>query len=196
MGLNHVTYKLAKWKGTLCSTCELFTDIDHSFVPIHRCFPEMKLSEIAAELKKLGDKFYQPFCDMMVFDALVCNTDRHFGNFGLLVDNRSNKPCAFAPIFDNGMALFPFAMETDLRDLDAYAKTRTPYFGSSFAELAAAFMTDRQRKQLRKLIDFRFTRDRNYNLPTKRLKALEAFLHNRTYRLIEQNSQRKCKMKI
>ena len=126
MGLNHVTYKLAKWKGTLCSTCELFTDIDHSFVPIHRCFPEMKLSEIAAELKKLGDKFYQPFCDMMVFDALVCNTDRHFGNFGLLVDNRSNKPCAFAPIFDNGMALFPFTMETDLRDLDAYAKTRTP----------------------------------------------------------------------
>jgi len=64
MGLNHVSYKLAKWKGTLCSTCELFTDIDHSFVPIHRCFPEKKLSEIAAELKKMGDKFYQPFCDI------------------------------------------------------------------------------------------------------------------------------------
>lgn len=179
MGLNHVSYKLAKWKGTLCSTCELFTDIDHSFVPIHRCFPEKKLTEIAAELKKLGDKFYQPFCDMMVFDALVCNTDRHFGNFGLLVDNRSNKPCAFAPIFDNGMALFPFAMEDDFRDLDAYAKTRTPVFGSSFNELTAAFMTDRQRKQLRKLIDFQFTRDRNYNLPAWRLKKLEAFLRKR-----------------
>jgi len=112
----------------------------------------------------------------LVFDALVCNVDRHFGNFGLLVDNRSNKPCAFAPIFDNGMALFPFAMEDDFRDLDAYAKTRTPYFGSTFAELAAAFMTDRQRKQLRKLIDFQFTRDRNYNLPAKRLKALDTFL--------------------
>ena len=183
MGLNHVTYKLAKWKGTLCSTCELFTDIDHSFVPIHRCFPEKKLTEIAAELKKLGDKFYQPFSDMMVFDALVCNTDRHFGNFGLLVDNRSNKPCAFAPIFDNGMALFPFAMEDDFRDLDAYATTRTPYFGSSFDELAAAFMTNRQRKQLRKLIDFRFTRDRSYNLPAKRLKAMEAFLQKRVISL-------------
>ena len=44
------------------------------------------------------------------------------------------------------MALFPFAMEDDFRDLDAYAKTRTPVFGSSFGELAAAFMTDRQRK--------------------------------------------------
>ena len=62
-----------------------------------------------------------------------------------------------------------------------------------FVCTSSRFMTDRQRKQLRKLIDFRFTRDRNYNLPAKRLKALEAFLHNRTYRLIEQNSQRKCK---
>lgn len=70
----------------------------------------------------------------------------------------------------------PPTKEDDIRDLDAYAKTRTPYFGSSFGELAAAFMTDRQRKQLRKLIDFRFTRDRNYNLPAKRLKTLETFL--------------------
>ena len=39
-------------------------------------------------------------------------------------------------------------------------------------------MTDRQRKQLRKLIDFRFTRDRNYNLPAWRLKKLEEFLQH------------------
>lgn len=181
VGLNHVAYGLAKWKGTLCSTCELFTDIDHSSVPIHRCFPEKKLTEIAAELNRMGDKFYEPFCDMMVFDALVCNTDWHFGNIGLQIDNRSNKPCAFSPIFNNGMALFPFAMEDDFRDLDAYAKTRTPpAFGSSFEELASAFMTDRQRKQLRKLIDFRFTRDRNCNLPAKRLKDPERLLQHKT----------------
>ena len=78
------------------------------------------------------------------------------------------------------MALFPFAMEDDFRDLDAYAKTRTPYFGSTFGELAAAFMTGRQRKQLRKLIDFRFTRDRNYNLPAWRLKKLEVFIQDQS----------------
>lgn len=48
-----------------------------------------------------------------------------------------------------------------------------------FACTSSRFMTDRQRKQLRNLIDFRFTRDRNYNLPAKRLKALEAFLQRR-----------------
>ena len=42
---------------------------------------------------------------------------------------------------------------------------------------------DRRRKQLRKQIGFRFTRDRNYNLPSKRLKALEAFLQRQIRQL-------------
>ena len=55
----------------------------------------------------------------------------------------------------------------------------------------SSFKTDRQRKQLRKLIDFRFTRDRNYNLPAKRLKTLEAFLLRRIRKLSagEKNGQ-------
>ncbi len=36
MGLNHIDYNLAKWKGTLCSTCELFTSKEVSYVPICR----------------------------------------------------------------------------------------------------------------------------------------------------------------
>ena len=42
-------------------------------------------------------------------------------------------------------------------------------------------MTDLQRKQLRELINFRFLCDRNYNLPAKLLKALEAlFMRKKT----------------
>ena len=44
-------------------------------------------------------------------------------------------------------------------------------------------MTNLQRKQLRELIGFRFTRDRSYNLPAQRLTALEAFLQWRTRNL-------------
>ena len=36
MGIRHVPYGLSMWKGCMCSTCELFCDIDHSFVPIYR----------------------------------------------------------------------------------------------------------------------------------------------------------------
>ncbi len=184
MGLNHIPYGLSKWKGILCSTCELFTDVDHSFVSVWRCFPSMKFSEIASALKAMGESFYQPFCDMVVFDALTCNTDRHLGNFGLMVDNKTNKPYAFAPIFDNGLALFPAAMREDLADVEAYAKSRMPVFGASFEELAAAFATDRQRKQLRQMLEFRFVRNKNYNLPAWRLRILEEFLKQRARTLL------------
>ena len=184
MNVNHVPYNLTKWKGALCSTCPLITDIDHSFVSAHRFFPKLKLTEIAAELKKMGDTFYQPFCDMIVFDALVCNTDRHLGNFGLIIDNKRNKPVAFAPLFDNGMALFPFAMKDDFDDLNRYAASRFSAYDVPFSELVSAFMTNRQRKDLRKLADFRFERHRYYNLPAWRLKKLETFIHDRAHELI------------
>lgn len=189
MDLNHIPYCLAKWKGTICSTCELFTDIDHSFVPAWRCFPDKKLSEIAAELKSMGKAFYQPFCDMMVFDALTYNTDRHLGNFGVMVDNKTNKPYAFAPIFDNGLSLFPAAMQDDFANIETYARSRIPVFGASFDDLAATFITDRQRRQLRKLVDFQFVRNKCYNLPMWRLKALERFLQHRVRAMLTLDSK-------
>ena len=28
--------------------------------------------------------------DMLIFDAVICNEDRHFGNFGLLINNENS----------------------------------------------------------------------------------------------------------
>ena len=121
---------------------------------------------------------------MIVFDALVCNTDRHLGNFGLMIDNKRNIPDEFAPLFDNGMALFPFAMKDDFDALNRYAQSQLSVYGIPFSELVSAFMTNRQRKRLSNLRDFRFERHRYYNLPAWRLKKLEAFIHNRAHELI------------
>ena len=184
MHVNHVPYNIARWKDEICGTCGLFSNIDHSFVPAHRFFPKLRLMGIAAELKKMGDAFYQPFCDMIVFDALVCNTDRHLGNFGLMIDNKRNIPDEFAPLFDNGMALFPFAMKDDFDVLNRYAQSQLSVYGIPFSELVSAFMTNRQRKRLSNLTDFRFERHRYYNLPAWRLKKLEAFIHDRAHELI------------
>ena len=110
MGLDHVPYTLSKWKGNLCCVCELFTDIDHSFVPMWRFCKTKSIKEVAEYLRNLGEDYFNAFCDMMIFDALIYNTDRHLNNFGLMVNNKSNQPYAFAPIFDNGLSLFNFAM--------------------------------------------------------------------------------------
>ncbi|MCH5159305.1 MAG: XRE family transcriptional regulator [Clostridiales bacterium] len=186
MGLKHVNYGLSKWKDIVCSTCELFTDINTSYVPIHKFLPNCTLTKAVKYLKSLGDSYYDEFADMMIFDALVCNTDRHFGNFGLLVDNSTNKPIALAPIFDNGLSLFNYAMEDDLREIEKYAKTRTPAFeGVSYDALVQEFLSDRQRVELRKLINFKFKKHPKYNLPNDRLKIIEAFIQTRVNEMLD-----------
>ena len=185
MGLNHVTYGLAKWKETLCSTCELFTDINTSYVPIYNFWEECTLTSTAEFLKSLGSEYYNEFVDMLVFDALIYNTDRHYGNFGLLVDNKTNKPIEFAPIFDTGLSLFNYAMDDDLQDVANYAKTRLPAFKNvTFEEIVKEFISDRQREKLRKMINFKFAKHSKYNLSSSRLKMIEDFLQFRVRELL------------
>ena len=185
MGLDHVPYALSKWKGSLCCVCELFTDIDHSFVPMWRFCKTKSIKEVAEYLRNLGGDYFNAFCDMMIFDALIYNTDRHLNNFGLMVDNKTNQPYAFAPIFDNGLSLFNFAMADDFADLETYAKSRLSAFDVPFDEISKEFITSRLKGQLRHLQAFKFTRHSRYNLPAARLKALEQFIQKRARQLLE-----------
>lgn len=179
-----MTYGLSSWKHDICSTCELFTDIDHSYVPIYRFVQKPTLRSVADHMKQLGTEYHDAFADMLIFDALICNEDRHFGNFGLIVDNHTNQPVGFAPIFDNGLSLFNYAMEDDLQDTAAYAKTRLSAYGVPFENIVKEFITPRQKEQLRRLIGFRFEKHSRYNLPAVRLKALEGYLADRVTELL------------
>lgn len=187
MELNHTEYYLAMWKKCMCSVCELFTDIDHSYVPIYRFVENNSLRAVADYIRELGDEYYDEFVDMLIFDALIYNEDRHFGNFGLIVDSKSNKPCSFAPIFDNGLSLFNFAMENDLTNIEEYAKTRSSSYGVPFENIVKEFITPRQKAKLRKMIGFKFERNKTpkYNWSAKRLKAIETFLQLRVAELLE-----------
>ena len=184
MELNYVDYTLSKWKGEVCSVCKLFTDIDHSFVPIFRFLNQYSLRTVAEFIRNLGDEYYDEFVDMLIFDALIYNEDRHFGNFGLIVDNKTNQPCAMAPIFDNGVSLFNFAMMDDLENIEEYAKTRSSSYGVSFENIVKEFITQRQKTKLRKMIGFKFVSDKNYNLPAKRLRIIENHLQVRVTELL------------
>ena len=132
----------------------------------------------------MGDDYFNAFCDMMIFDALIYNTDRHLNNFGLMVDNLTNRPSAFAPIVDNGLSLFNFAMEDDFADLETYAKSRLSAFNVPFDEIAKEFISSRQKEQLRHLQTFKFIRHSRYNLPAARLKALTRFIQMRAKNLL------------
>ena len=173
MGLSVVPYGLEKWKGILASTCPLFTDIHTSFIPIGRI---VKTGGIPAWLKYfegISPEAAEAFRSMLVFDAVIYNEDRHTGNFGVLRDNRTGRVTGMAPIFDNGLSLFNYAMEEDLENLAEYAKTRANPYGIPFETVCMEIMGNRQRNQLRRLIGFRFRRHPSINLPEKRLEAIE-----------------------
>ena len=184
MGLNCVEYDLENWKGILASKCRLFTDIDTSFVPISRLIKDRTLKNALDYYDELGKEFYDELCSMLVFDAVIYNEDRHFGNFGILRDNHTGKIIKPAPIFDNGLSLFNFAMADDLENLSEYAKTRTPPYGVSFDEVCKAVMGSKQKSQLRKLLNFTFTRHPSINLPEERLTTIEVQISKRARELI------------
>ena len=97
MGIPCVRYDLENWKGILASKCKLFTDIDTAFVPIGRIIRKSTLKSCLDYYKSLGDAFYEQFCSMLVFDSVIYNEDRHFGNFGLLRNNHTGKIISPAP---------------------------------------------------------------------------------------------------
>ncbi len=178
MGIKAVYYDLKKFKGQIVSVCEAFTDIDTSFVPIG-------LLVKSKDIKEISNTYGVPsFADMVLFDAIICNTDRHMGNYGLLRDNKTSKYIGPSPIFDHGLSLFNYAMKDDFDKLEEYAKTRLNAFDADPVVLAKSVMSLEQRQKLRRLIDFTFSRHKNYNLPEWRLKAIERFIQNRVQELL------------
>ena len=93
MGVNAIRYTLTKdLKKTLCSKCELFTSKEYSYIPIGQLVAKGGIKRrFLSYYQTLGQNFVDALEDMLVFDAVICNTDRHLGNFGVLVDNKTTK---------------------------------------------------------------------------------------------------------
>lgn len=185
MGLKAVTYDLENWKGILASKCKLFTDIDTAFIPIGRIVRTGGLPACLAYYDELGDDFLETVRSMLVFDAVIYNEDRHFGNFGILRDNHSGAILSPAPLFDHGISLFNFAMKDDFAKLDEYAATRFPAYGNvSFESVCAEVLGKTQAQQLRRLIGFTFKRHPSINWPEERLVAIERHTQKRVRQLL------------
>ena len=195
MGLPCVKYDLENWKGILASKCKLFTNIDTAFVPVGRILKKCTLKECLEYYASLGTDFYEQLCSMLVFDSVIYNEDRHFGNFGVLRDNHTGQIISPAPIFDNGLSLFNFAMPDDFKNLEEYAKTRSNPYRISYEEICKEVMGAKQKSQLRRLIGFKFKRHPSLNLPEERLAAIEKQINERVRELLALPSRRKTKQK-
>ena len=189
MGINAVHYGLERWCHMISSTCRLFTDIDTSYVPVGMIVKDGGIDECIDFYRSMGDDFYQQLASMLCFDAVILNEDRHFGNFGVLRDNHTGEITAPAPMFDNGVSLLCYAMESDFKTgIHEYIRSRANPYGSKrkFMELAKSVIGPVQKKQLKRLIGFRFTESSLEDLPSWRLEALEEIIQERVRDLLSE----------
>ena len=70
--------------------------------------------------ESLGEECVKALNDMIALGAVIFNTDRHYGNFGFLVDSHTNKIIAPAPLFDHGNALLNLAGTEALKSNDKF----------------------------------------------------------------------------
>lgn len=99
------------WKAKKILVCKtkLFTDVGNILIPGEKVIGnERDYNKI---LGILGNDYKLDIDDMIVFDYLVNNTDRHHNNFGLLL-NSKKRTKLLAPLFDHGFSL--------LSDFDSY----------------------------------------------------------------------------
>ena len=106
----HVSYAPAEFEGVPVSSCKIITSEERSIVPfVHyeiRCANHGR--KALSAVRKLDAYGY----DMMnVIDYLVGNTDRHWGNWGLWVDNRTNRPISLHPLMDFNKAFLAYDTE-------------------------------------------------------------------------------------
>ena len=116
-------------KEKLVCGCEVFTDN----IIVWYEFESLALStnpdkKIGAELEdilevvedsKMIDTIdtREKFWDMFVIDSIIGNTDRHNGNWGFILNNKT-KEITFAPIYDCGSCLNPMLEDMEMERLN------------------------------------------------------------------------------
>ncbi len=188
LGIAHVRYELDMFRDVLCSVCRLFTGTKVSFVPLSGLIPQDSsedMSEIVRFVSSLPERFKTQLSDMLLFDALICNTDRHFGNFGLLLDSETDSPISFAPLYDHGLSLLHRTPEYKLSNSSFEEFDGIPACYPDFFTLAAETAGDRQIKMLKKALEFEFTQHPSYRVSDRRIRFLSAWVMRRARKLLE-----------
>lgn len=171
---NSVKYSLRKFDGRVVSDCKIFTSQEFGYKPISlflKSGVKYGLAETLEIYRECGCE--DDFRRMVVADCITLNCDRHFGNFGFMVNNDTFERTVLNPCFDFNMAFVPFAEEgfdfggPEL-DFDQYLSRRGPVIGSNYVAPAKAILTPQIKKcveeiretQLKVPCDQKFTEHR------------------------------------
>lgn len=196
MGFECVSYNLVEFHNQIVSACPIFTNENEGYVPMYQCLQTKIPMQIARdkqaliqEILKVYDK--QSFQDMMVFDALIGNIDRHLGNFGMIIDNNTNTLLRPAPIFDNGLSLMARLSPHELHTIDISLANQTTYFDLGFDEQLSFYAQKRHLQALENLSKLEFVKHPLCNVADSILEPINTYIKHRALKAIEMIRGRK-----
>lgn len=187
LGLNAVHYGLSRWSADasdVCCTCDCFCTLDISYVPQALAFDQSSHTAAAKSYLRWGLAPFEDYASMMVFDALIYNTDRHLTNFGILRNSRTGAYLAMAPVFDNGRSLFFNLAFDQVETFSNEAQFVLPSWPQvTFDEQAARLIGPQQIAALEGLSSFEFANDEAHPFPEWFLRHLGGFIRRRAEEL-------------
>ena len=139
----YVEYRLGSWRGEDVSVCETFLREEEEFVPARFVLMLKKKPNSHSELRHyselcedLGVRYAESqLTRMLVCDSILANTDRHWGNFGV-IRNIETLEYRWAPIFDTGTSLWSHLRPREIIGGDYSFETK-PFYKDPGRQLEA-----------------------------------------------------------
>lgn len=100
---SQVIYKEGSYKGELVSISGIFTSKRYSIVS-KEAFDVYAVNHDIDSNKYILSLDPYSYYMMNILDYLIGNTDRHWGNWGFLIDNQTNTPISLHPLMDFNQA--------------------------------------------------------------------------------------------
>ena len=128
--LPHVNYTLVQDEEKAYSVCETFVTTTTEYVPaleILNAVPKLNHENSYQHFFRCAEALSIPVSrqevdDMLLFDYLINNADRHYGNFGFIRDVQTRSFLGMAPIFDNGNSFWYLQLNKRMKLKDQPAK--------------------------------------------------------------------------
>ena len=167
-----VPYDMDFYHDKLVSKCPLFTNEAVGLAKAGASFygEERTIPELLAFFEGIGSG--DAFRRMCVLDAVILNTDRHYGNFGVLFNTDTLEIQGMAPVFDHNRSLLPELDNDQLADPAWYLRRCRPRLGQDFIRNARGLLTDNIHRDLTELEDFTFQQHPYIHADQARLDAL------------------------
>lgn len=174
-----VPYDMDFYHDKLISKCPLFTSEAVGLAKASAVFrgEERTIPELLAYFSGIGSE--DAFRRMCVLDALILNTDRHYGNFGVLFDTDTLEIRGMAPVFDHNRSLLPELDNDQLTDPAWYLERCRPRLGRDFILNARGLLTASIRRDLERLQEFSFRQHPAIRAEQERLDALGSIVRKR-----------------